>query len=123
MSKELKSHKAIFAMIESGDPCSVSKTYSAARRIQKERRRYKATVKDRKRQMILDAKDHPCTDCGVKYPYYIMDLDHIRGDKVGNVGNVAKIAGFQALKDELAKCEPVCSNCHRERTHGKNADH
>lgn len=30
-----------------------------------------------KRKFINEVKNIPCADCGVKYPYYVMDFDHI----------------------------------------------
>ena len=27
-------------------------------------------------EYIKEAKNIPCQDCGVKYPYYVMDFDH-----------------------------------------------
>lgn len=79
-----------------------------------------AGVEPRK-QLILDAKSVPCTDCGAQYPTYVMDLDHIRGSKKFGLGG-SNLTGrsVQEVLDEIAKCDPVCSNCHRERTWGPN---
>lgn len=44
-----------------------------------------------------------------------MDFDHVDGTKVANI-NILRNYSTQALSEELAKCELVCSNCHRERT-------
>jgi hypothetical protein len=57
----------------------------------------------------------PCTDCGVKYPHYVMDFDHL-GDKSFNVSQASHWTSLEAVKKEIAKCELVCANCHRERT-------
>src|SRR4249920_1641311 len=35
---------------------------------------------DRRRAKLNALKDAPCTDCGVKYPPYVMQWDH-RGDE------------------------------------------
>jgi len=76
-------------------------------------RRYK-----RLRELLRAAKDKPCADCGIKYPYYVMDLDHREGqEKSGVVARFVKTHSKQALLAEIAKCDVVCSNCHRERTH------
>lgn len=68
--------------------------------------------------MVTDAKNRPCMDCGIKYPHYVMDLDH-RDDaeKVAVVSDYSKGFGKKRLLEEIAKCDVVCSNCHRERTH------
>jgi hypothetical protein len=60
----------------------------------------------------------PCADCGVLYPYYVMDFDHIDGDKKFNLANSTQ-QGFLIVKKEIEKCEVVCSNCHRIRTHNR----
>lgn len=61
----------------------------------------------------------PCTDCGVSYPYYVMDFDHCRGKKVLNLASAQRVClSKKKILAEIAKCDLVCSNCHRERTHG-----
>jgi hypothetical protein len=72
----------------------------------------------RLRELLRAAKDKPCADCGIKYPYYVMDLDHREGqEKCGVVARFLKRHSKQALLAEIAKCDVVCANCHRERTH------
>ena len=68
------------------------------------------------REIVRIAKDVPCTDCGVRYPTRVMDFDHVRGIKSSNVSNmVGRSVGINTLKTEIAKCDVVCSNCHRLR--------
>lgn len=70
------------------------------------------------RNFIWDAKRKPCTDCGVQYNPWVMDFDHVRGVKRYNLNRLTKnSASWETIKKEIAKCEVVCSNCHRERTH------
>lgn len=71
------------------------------------------------REITNSAKDVPCMDCGVKYPPYVMDFDH--RDSTKKEFNVAQIrAGSpDRLHAEIAKCDVVCSNCHRIRTHNR----
>lgn len=68
------------------------------------------------RAIIRDAKSQPCADCGVQYPYYVMQFDHL-GDKEFNVGNVGPTGSRLRLLKEIEKCDVVCANCHAERTH------
>jgi len=71
-----------------------------------------------RRDLVSAAKSVPCTDCKVTYPPYVMDLDHVRGEKVADLCDmVRRCFAVEAIVAEIAKCEPVCSNCHRERTH------
>lgn len=73
---------------------------------------------DKRKHLIRDAKAKPCADCGVQYPYYVMDFDHVRGTKLFNIGEGATNFGQERLLAEIEKCDVVCANCHRERTHG-----
>jgi hypothetical protein len=68
------------------------------------------------REIIREAKNAPCADCGVRYPYYVMQFDHL-GDKDFNIGHIGPTCSRAKLMAEIAKCEVVCSNCHAERTH------
>lgn len=58
-----------------------------------------------------------CTDCKEKYPFYVLDFDHTRGNKVSNIGQMLDYFSVQDILKEVAKCDIVCSNCHRERTY------
>lgn len=68
------------------------------------------------RNWVNDIKTNtPCTDCGVMYPYYVMDFDHLDNKKI-LVSKVINSGSWVQTKAEIAKCEVVCSNCHRIRT-------
>ena len=72
----------------------------------------------RQRAWIVEYKEsNPCTDCGVYYPACVMDFDHLR-DKKRNVSQMATQTD-KAILEEIEKCELVCSNCHRIRTHAR----
>ena len=69
-------------------------------------------------QYLRDLKTKtPCVDCGINYPYYVMDFDHVRGQKHANVMELVSTLSKKRIDLEIAKCEIVCSNCHRIRTH------
>lgn len=69
-----------------------------------------------KKKFIRQAKDKPCTDCHVKYPYYVMDFDHRPGeDKLFGLDRYA-LFNLEKVLEEIAKCDVVCANCHRIRT-------
>lgn len=60
-----------------------------------------------------------CLDCGMKPTIpSVMDFDHVRGDKEFLISN-ALAYGKARLAREIAKCDIVCSNCHRIRTHNR----
>ena len=71
------------------------------------------------KRLVRAAKKRPCADCGVEYPYYVMDFDHCPGTfKRANLSVLVKRgASNDVLLKELAKCDVVCANCHRVRTH------
>ncbi len=77
--------------------------------------------KERNFQEISEYKESlPCSDCGVYYPAYVMDFDHRDPEtKSFNISQKAKSGSRKQLWEEIAKCDVVCSNCHRERTHGR----
>lgn len=81
-------------------------------RLRAHRRRYD----DALRVFLAAAKAAPCQDCGVEYPPYVMDFDH--RDPSSKRANVSRLNHIAAVKAEIAKCDLVCANCHRERTHG-----
>jgi hypothetical protein len=54
-------------------------------------------------------------DCGQTFPPECMDFDHVRGKKCAAVGTL-RGHKLSFLAAEIAKCDLVCSNCHRIRT-------
>ena len=59
---------------------------------------------------IRDLKEKsPCMDCGINYPYYVMDFDHVRGKKHKNVMELIPTLSKKKIDEEIAKCELVCS--------------
>ena len=71
----------------------------------------------RHRALIRSAKSRPCMDCGVQYPYYVMDFDHRDGTIKSFILSDVPRATSKSLIQEIEKCDVVCANCHRVRTH------
>lgn len=44
-----------------------------------------------------------------------MDFDHL-SDKKYEINKLINSCSMTKIKAEIAKCDIVCSNCHRERT-------
>lgn len=81
-------------------------------------RRVRALATARNRAFLSAFKEAlPCVDCKTFYPSYAMDLDHLR-DKTDAIARF-KACSLNRLKEEIAKCELVCSNCHRIRTYSR----
>lgn len=76
-----------------------------------------AQAKAEKLAWMREQKNVPCMDCGQSYPYYVMDFDH--RDPTQKLALVSRLVGWgwDRLRAEVAKCDVVCANCHRERTH------
>lgn len=93
-------------------------------RAKKQRMNWKAQQAKKMRQVVIEAKIVPCMDCGERYPHYVMDFDHRDPEtKVMSIANmVGQQVGVNALLAELEKCDVVCSNCHRVRTHNQYKD-
>ena len=73
------------------------------------------------RKVIVDAlKDASCKDCNLNFPPECMEFGHRKGTvKIGNVAQM-HMTSLKKLLEEIAKCDLVCSNCHRVRTFRKN---
>jgi hypothetical protein len=96
------------------------KRWYAANRELHIRRLYASATKRRALLMerVNELKARPCADCGVQYPPYIMDFDHVTGEKLDDVcGLRRRMMEWEKIAAEVAKCDVVCSNCHRARTY------
>lgn len=70
------------------------------------------------RQTIDELKSVSCADCGVSYPSWVMDFDHVRGEKLFTIAKMT-YQKPELIKEEASKCDVVCANCHRQRTHNR----
>lgn len=102
-----------------------AKAAAQKRWYEKHRARHLANVATRKAAIVAETVAYvrqlkeatPCLDCGKSYPYYVMDFDHL-GDKEYAINRMMTTGySIAAVQQEIDKCELVCSNCHRERTH------
>lgn len=83
------------------------------------RNAYQREFMQKKVMFLKELKETtPCADCGMLYPYYVMDFDHL-GDKFKQLSSMRSYS-FERIKQEVAKCEIVCANCHRKRTHSRS---
>lgn len=100
-----------------GDPRRAAASRRYYEKNKKKYLEYSRRSQEKYRSLVRAQKDKPCADCGIRYPYYVMDFDH-RPDEVKEFG-IATIHFFKSMErltKEIAKCDVVCSNCHRERT-------
>lgn len=93
------------------------KNYKSHRvRANKNARRYRLRNSKRILKYLLK---HPCVDCGEDDPI-VLEFDHVRGKKLKEVSILSYSAwSWQHVKDEIAKCDVRCANCHRRKTFKK----
>lgn len=93
-------------------------THEQRERKKLQRKQYRAKA----RAFVIDWKcSHPCKDCGVSFPFYKLDFDHVRGRKEFELRRAGDdITCLKKLKEEMDKCDVVCKNCHAERTFKRN---
>jgi len=68
-------------------------------------------------------ENHPCSDCQQSFPHYCMDFDHIeeRGKKTQDISKMlSNCVSLPRVLKEIEKCDVVCSNCHRIRSHKRS---
>lgn len=81
--------------------------------------RYIAQSKEQRlriRLFVQEQKSKPCADCGIEYPFYVMQFDHVRGKKVDNISQMLSRNNLPEIVEEIAKCDVVCANCHAVRS-------
>ena len=80
------------------------------------KRRQNKYCAERNKALIIRIKSVPCMDCGNRFPPHVMDFDHVRGEKLMTVSGLGGTSTSRVLR-EIEKCDIVCANCHRIRTH------
>lgn len=77
--------------------------------------RTKQCLRKRLDKLYQYLQRHPCVDCGCT-DIVVLQFDHVRGDKIGNISKLVNTCGWQTVMNEITKCEVVCGNCHARRT-------
>jgi hypothetical protein len=93
-------------------PVTARRSVPASKSLERKRASWRAHA------AMLDAiKLRPCADCGSTFPPCAMDFDHRSpATKRTAVSRMIGRAGMASILAEVAKCDIVCANCHRERT-------
>lgn len=63
-------------------------------------------------------KQFSCSTCGENHPA-CLDFHHPDGTKEKNVARMASNGSKRELLAEIAKCIPLCANCHRKLHYGE----
>jgi hypothetical protein len=84
-------------------------------------RRNRERIEEKRERIRRLKEESSCSDCDQQYPYYVMDYDHCRGSKIAGLARlVGAGVSWEFLAAEIAKCDLVCANCHREREHQRH---
>jgi hypothetical protein len=81
---------------------------------------YARRHREKRARLLVALKSHPCSDCGVAYPPYVMHFDHRDpSTKLFDISTAVRTrqCSWTRVLEEIAKCDLVCANCHAERTH------
>jgi len=70
----------------------------------------------KRREWLDSLKDSPCSDCGIKYPPFVMEWHHLNPCmKSFSIGQGSFRHSRGKILFEISKCVLLCSNCHRIR--------
>jgi hypothetical protein len=101
-------------------PCTKAYYKNYYNTVPKEKARILVKNKDYREELkriVQELKSVPCMDCKQTYPYFVMDFDHQYDKKFQIATAVAQSMPLARILTEIEKCEVVCANCHRIRTH------
>jgi hypothetical protein len=67
---------------------------------------------------LVMAHGNKCLDCGFEGPPFVFDFDHRDlSEKSFGIGANGFSRKYELQYEESLKCDLVCANCHRVRTH------
>ena len=102
--------------------CKECQRIKARAHYKNNRKSYLDRIKPEQRELrawLFEQKVGPCQDCGGQFKPWQMDFDH--RDPVQKTMEVSAMVGKRMSKDriltEIAKCDLICANCHRDRTY------
>lgn len=67
--------------------------------------------------MLNGLRDVPCADCGRPFPPCVMQFDHRDPATKKYLVTRMLTRAHDTILAEVAKCDIVCTNCHRDRTY------
>lgn len=77
-----------------------------------------ASYRKKVAELVKAMKQKPCADCGQSYPPWVMNFDHREEEiKFNDVSRLTGNSSLGIVLREIEKCDVVCANCHRQRTH------
>lgn len=83
----------------------------------KTRAERKKQVQAKKQRVFTYLSQTECVGCGESDPL-VLEFDHIHADKRTDISKLIQSAcSWEQLQLELDKCQVLCSNCHKRKTH------
>ncbi len=109
-------------VIESSSLSIRSEEQLLPRKNKEEHKAYQRMLCEGYRRDMRNLKESlPCTDCGIYFEHFITEWDHVpeRGKKKFSIAAMSQAHPISngSLCEELKKCDLVCANCHKRRTH------
>ncbi len=84
---------------------------------------YRRAQRKELRSSTHTLKSVPCADSGGNYPPWVMQFDHVRGEKDFDISAaISRGVSKKVMLTEIEKCEVVCANCHLDRTYRRMFD-
>jgi hypothetical protein len=69
-------------------------------------------------RLLTELRTVPCLACGGTFPFFVMQFDHRDpSQKRYVVSLMVGRVGRDTILAEVAKCDIVCANCHRDRSY------
>jgi 5-methylcytosine-specific restriction endonuclease McrA len=79
-------------------------------------------IRERNRAYVVAfLKNHPCSHCG-ETDLRVLEFDHVApATKKFNVGRMVSSQhhSIASIQKEIDKCQVLCANCHRKKTHAE----
>lgn len=92
------------------------RTYEHVRLICKKCENKKSVSENRlRKEKAVKMMGGKCLKCGYNKCIDALDFDHLR-DKKFNLSNMIRTNSWEAVLEELKKCQLLCANCHREKS-------
>ena len=66
----------------------------------------------RNKQAAISLLGGKCSQCGYSEHLAALEFHHTSNNKEFNIGDVAN-KSWNSIKNEISKCQLLCSNCHR----------
>ena len=87
------------------------------------RRASRESYRERQEFLVAYKLEKGCVDCGYNAHSEALDFDHLPGTEKKFTLAQNHCNSWENLLEEIAKCEVVCSNCHRVRTRQRRVDY